>query len=194
MRILFIGAALVLTAMSLWGGKKVISPNTSAGNDQVDIIATITIPEEEVTQVLGVDPGKGIALLKVKVVPKTDKPVQVSPEDFILLAHDDGERSKPFEPSEIAGQGALIVSDNGTAVKKVGSSIGFGGIMGGSGSSPGNSRAVSLSSKMDPKSQGNAKLPAGRKAQAEKSCGFVSRSSRKAEPRIRALNEVIPPC
>jgi hypothetical protein len=158
MRILFTGAALALTAMTLFGAKKVISPNTSAGNDQVDIIATITIPEEDVAQVLGVDPGKGIAVLKVKVVPKTDKPVQVSPDDFILLAHDDGERSKPFEPSEIAGQGALVVSDNGTAVKKVGSSIGFGGIMGGSGSSPGNSRAVSLSSKMDPKSQGNAKL------------------------------------
>lgn len=158
MRILFTAAALALTAMTLFGAKKVISPNTSAGNDQVDIIATITIPEDEVAQVLGVDPGKGIAVLKVKVVPKTDKPVQVSPEDFILLAHDDGERSKPFEPSEIAGQGALVVSDNGTAVKKVGSSIGFGGIMGGSGSSPGNSRAVSLSSKMDPKSQGNAKL------------------------------------
>lgn len=158
MRILFTGAALALTAMTLFGAKKVISPNTSAGNDQVDIIATITIPEDEVAQVLGVDPGKGIAVLKVKVVPKTDKPVQVSPDDFILLAHDDGERSKPFEPSEIAGQGALVVSDNGTAVKKVGSSIGFGGIMGGSGSSPGNSRAVSLSSKMDPKSQGNAKL------------------------------------
>lgn len=158
MRILFTAAALALTAMTLFGAKKVISPNTSAGNDQVDIIATITIPEDEVAQVLGVDPGKGIAVLKVKMVPKTDKPVQVSPEDFILLAHDDGERSKPFEPSEIAGQGALVVSDNGTAVKKVGSSIGFGGIMGGSGSSPGNSRAVSLSSKMDPKSQGNAKL------------------------------------
>lgn len=158
MRILFTGAALALTAMTLFGAKKVISPNTSAGNDQVDIIATITIPENEVAQVLGVDPGKGIAVLKVKVVPKTDKPVQVNPDDFILLAHDDGERSKPFEPSEIAGQGALVVSDNGTAVKKVGSSIGFGGIMGGSGSSPGNSRAVSLSSKMDPKSQGNAKL------------------------------------
>ena len=158
MRILFTGVAVALTAMMLFAAKKVISPNTSAGNDQVDIIATITIPEDEVTQVLGVDPGKGIAILKVKVVPKTDKPVQVSPDDFILLAHDDGERSKPFEPSEIAGQGALVVSDNGTAVKKVGSSIGFGGIMGGTGSSPGNSRAVSLNSKMDPKSQGNAKL------------------------------------
>jgi hypothetical protein len=158
MRILLSGAALALTATSLFGAKKVISPNTSAGNDQVDIIATITIPEDEVARALGVDPGKGIALLKVKIVPKTDKPVQVSPDDFILLAHDDGERSKPFEPSEIAGQGALVVSDNGTAVKKVGSSVGFGGIMGGSGSSPGNSRAVSLSSKMDPKSHGDTKL------------------------------------
>src|SRR5579875_3360154 len=147
-----------ILAGSILASKKVISPETSASNEKIDIIATISLSEEEVTRKLGADPGNGIVLLDVRVIPKTDKPVQVSPDDFILLAHDDGERSKPFEPSEIAGQGALVVSDNGTAVKKVGSSIGFGGIMGGSGSSPGNSRAVSLSSKMDPKSQGNAKL------------------------------------
>jgi hypothetical protein len=62
------------------GTKKVISPSTSAGNDQVDIVATVTLTEEEVTQKLGADPGRGIILLEVRVIPKTDKPVQISPE------------------------------------------------------------------------------------------------------------------
>ncbi len=152
------GIAL-LTALSVFGAKKVVSPNTSASNEQIDLIATITIPEEEVTQKLGADPGKGIALLEVRVIPKTDKPIQVSPDDFILLAHDDGERSKPFDPSEVAGQGALVVTNSadGTKVKKTSSTVGFGGIMGG-GSSPGNPKITAISSKMDPKSQGNAKL------------------------------------
>ncbi len=140
--------------------KKVISPNTSASNDQIDVIATISLAEDEVTQKLGADPGKGIVLLQVRVVPKTDTPVQISPDDFILLAHDDGERSKPFEPSEIAGSGALVVSNTSTAKAK--STSGFGGfggmISGGSGSSPGNSRPVVLSSKVDEKKQGNQTL------------------------------------
>ncbi|HEY3939484.1 MAG TPA: hypothetical protein VGL97_18780 [Bryobacteraceae bacterium] len=150
----------MLTALSIFAAKKVISPQTSAGNEQVDIIATISLSPEEVAQKLGADPGKGIVLLDVRVIPKTDKAVQISPDDFILLSHDDGERSKPFEPAEIAGQGALVVTNtaDGTKVKKTSSSVGFGGIMGGGGGSPGNSRVTTLSSKMDDKKKGNDSL------------------------------------
>ncbi len=151
---------LLLMATSLFAAKKIVSPDTSAGNEQVDIIATITLPEAEVAQKLGADPGQGIVLLKVRVVPKTDKPVQVSPDDFILLAHDDGERSRPFEPNEIAGAGRLIVSNTSTApLKKTEGFGGFGGMIGGgSGASPGNSKPVALSSKVDTKSPGNTTL------------------------------------
>jgi len=148
------------------GPKKVISPETSAGNDTVDIVATITLDEAEVAQKIGADPGKGVVLLQVRVIPKTDKPLQVSPDDFILLAHDDGERSKPFEPSELAGNGALVVSETqNTSAKKTGATIGFGGIVGGGGgSSPGNSKVTTVSTKMDTKSQGNSTLLAALKA------------------------------
>lgn len=152
---------IVLTGLNISAAKKVISPQTSAGNEEVDIIATLCLDQEEIAQKLGADPGKGIVLLQVRVVPKTDKPVQVSPEDFILLAHDDGERSKPFEPAEIAGQGALVVTNtaDGSKVKKTSSSVGLGGIVaGGGGSSPGNSKVVTLNSKMDDKKQGNQTL------------------------------------
>jgi hypothetical protein len=161
MRIFTIFGILALSGASLVASKKVISPQTSAGNEEVDIVATISLTEEEVTQKLGMDPGKGIVILNVKIIPKTDKPVQIDPADFILLAHDDGERTKPFEPSEIAGQGALVVTDNANAkVKKTSSTMGLGGIIagGGGGSSPGNSKVTTLSSKMDEKKQGNDKL------------------------------------
>jgi hypothetical protein len=149
----------MLPVAALFAAKKVVSPVTSASNEQIDIVATISLTEDEVTQKLGADPGKGIVLLEVRVTPKTDQPVQVSPDDFILLAHDDGERSKPFEPAEIAGQGALVVtnSTDNTKVKKTSSSIGFGGITGG-GSSPGMPPPNKVSTKMDPKSPGNATL------------------------------------
>lgn len=160
MRLLSGWGVLMLAAVSLFGSKKVISPETSASNDQIDIVATISLAEDEVAQKIGADPGKGIVLLDVRVTPKTDKPVQISPDDFILLAHDDGERSKPFDPAEIAGGGALVVTTttDATKGKKTGISGGFGGMIGGGGGSPGNPKPTKLDSRMDTKSQANQKL------------------------------------
>ncbi len=149
----------LLTPALTFASKKVVSPNTSASNDQIDVVATIFMTEEEVAQKLGADPGKGIVMLEVRVIPKTDTPVQISPDDFILLAHDDGERAKPFDPAQIAGQGAMVVTTATAKTKQTSGFGGFGGMIGGgSGSSPGNSKPTTLSSKMDPKSQGNDKL------------------------------------
>ena len=162
-------AALVVSApISFASNKKVISPDTSAGNEEIDLIATIYMTEEEATQVLGMDPGPDIAILKVRIVPKTDKPVQVAADDFILLAHNDGERSKPFTPYEIAGKGALIVSATDpkqTKKEKTSTTGGLGGIMlgggggGGNGmASPGNPTPPTINTKIDDKSPGNPKL------------------------------------
>jgi hypothetical protein len=163
--------AVILAAAPTFGKtKKVISPETSAGNEEIDLVTTIFLTQEEATQKLGMDPGPDIAILQVRVIPKTDKPVQVAADDFILLAHNDGERSKPFTPSEIAGQGALIVTKNTdqkqTKDKKTTSMGGLGGIMmggGGGNSSPGNPVPVTLSTKVDEKKEGNPKLLAALK-------------------------------
>jgi hypothetical protein len=165
-----IALALFLFASSpvFTANKKVVSPDTSAGNEEVDVIATIFMTQEEATKELGMDPGPDIAILKVRVVPKTDKPVQVAADDFILLAHNDGERSKPFTPYEIAGQGALVVSNSADQKqpkeKKTTTTGGLGGIMlggggGGNGmASPGNPRPVNINTKVDDKNPGNPKL------------------------------------
>ena len=52
----------------------------------------------------------------------------------------------------------MVVSSTTESPKKTGSSIGFGGMIGGGGGSPGNPKVTTLSSKMDTKSQGNDKL------------------------------------
>ena len=44
---------LLLSAVTLLASKKVVSPATSASNDQVDIVATISLTEDEVTQKAG---------------------------------------------------------------------------------------------------------------------------------------------
>ena len=159
----FVAATLVLTCLPAFAAKKVISPETSAGNEQVDLIATLFLTHEEATQKLGMDPGPDIAILQVRVVPKTDKYVQVAADDFILLAHNDGERNKPFTPAEIAGQGAIIVTNTAdqsqSKSKKTTTTGGLGGIMmGGGGSSPGNPKVVALGTKVDDKKPGDPKL------------------------------------
>lgn len=165
-----IALALLLVAVSpaFAANKKVVSPNTSAGNEDIDLVATIFMTEEEATKELGIDPGPDIAILKVRVIPKTDKPVQVAADDFILLAHNDGERTKPFTPYEIAGQGALVVTNTAdqkqTKKEKTSTTGGLGGIMlggggGGNGmASPGNPKPVSINTKVDDKNPGNPKL------------------------------------
>jgi len=160
MRIFLCSLAIVLTSTTVFATKKTVSPETSAGNELVDIVATISLTEEEVTKKIGADPGKGIVLLQVRVIPKTDKSVQVNPDDFILLAHDDGERTKPYDPAQIAADGALVVKNTADKTsKKASPSFGVGGIMmGGGGASPGNSKEVVLGSTMDSKNQGNKTL------------------------------------
>jgi hypothetical protein len=111
-------AIACLVTGSLLAGKKVISPTTSGGNDTIDVSVTLTMAQSEVTQKIGVDAGPGIVLMEVRVANKTDRPIQVSPDDFILLAHDDGERHRPFTPNEIAGKGAMVMK---TAPSRTGS-------------------------------------------------------------------------
>ncbi|MGH9619745.1 MAG: hypothetical protein ACRD45_08560 [Bryobacteraceae bacterium] len=142
---------------SLFAARKVVSPTTSAANSKVEIQATLTLSEQQVAQKLGIDPGKGIVILHVRIESTSDKPIQVSPDDFILLAHNDGERSKPFEPAEIAGSGAMVLTDK-TSIKHSGVLAGFGGMIGGGGVSPGDPKDIHVAAKMDDKAQGNAKL------------------------------------
>jgi hypothetical protein len=154
----FLPLVCLALATSALGAKKVVSPKTSAGNEQVDIVATIYLTADEITQKLGEDPGPGIALLEVRFIPKTDDAVQVSPDDFILLAHDDGERAKPFDPAQIAGQGAMVETNTPEKGKKTSVMGSFGGFGGGSGASPGNSKAPNIKTKMDDRSEGNKNL------------------------------------
>lgn len=151
---------LALSAGYVFAARKVVSPTTSASNENVDIVATISLTEDEVTQKLGEDAGPGIVVLDVRVTPKTDTPLRMTPDDFILLSHDDGQRNQPFDPSELAGQGALVESVKTGSGSKTGVGVGFGGIFGGAGTgaSPGNPRPQTVNSKMDTKSEGNPNL------------------------------------
>ncbi len=105
---------LLLVAGCSFATKKVASPTQSAANDDVEIAVTLVLDHDEVVKKIGADPGPGIVLLAVRFSNKLEKPLQVSPDDFILLAHDDGERYHPFTPAEIAGKGGMMIRTQDT--------------------------------------------------------------------------------
>lgn len=75
----------------------------------MELVASVIIDRQEIEQALGADPGAGYVLARMKVTPKTDKPLHISVDDFTMLSRKDGQRCSALEPSQIAGKGALIV-------------------------------------------------------------------------------------
>jgi hypothetical protein len=82
------------------------------GNNAVEVIATAHVEKPEVTKILGMDPGVNLIVVEVRVEPK-DRKLAVWRDDFTLLSNKDGQKSQPLAPAQIAGRGALVVSQSG---------------------------------------------------------------------------------
>jgi hypothetical protein len=129
--------ALLSAALLASADKKL--PVEETTNDLLTITATATLDRDQIKQELGYDLGADIALVHVTLHTVSDKPVQVSHDDFLLISSKDGQRSQPYEPGQIAGADSLTVTENGTkqASRKTGLTLGgFGGGIGNGGSTP----------------------------------------------------------
>lgn len=80
-----------------------------AGNDDVELVASLVINRAEVTEAVGADMGAGYIVARIKVTPKTEKPLRISPDDFTIISRKDGQTSQALSPGQIAGTGALVV-------------------------------------------------------------------------------------
>ena len=135
MRVAAIGLACSLL---LCGADKKV-PLKSAENGSVEITATAFADRESVKQVLGSELGGHYIVVEVRLTPKDAAKVAVHLDDFTLRTDKDGERTTPFAPSQIAGKGALVISQGGssgggTSAEPVGPSYGggpYGGPLGG---------------------------------------------------------------
>ena len=67
------------------------------------------VDRAEVTQAVGADLGVGYVVVRMKVTPKTEKPLRISPDDFMLLSRKDGQRGSALSPHQIAGGGTVLV-------------------------------------------------------------------------------------
>src|SRR5580698_5762970 len=96
-----VAAAAALTAL---GAAPKPLPG-QAGNDDIDLTASVLVDRSEIEQAVGVDLGAGYLAVRMKATPKTDKPLRIGPDDFTMVSRKDGQRSQALTPNEIAGHG-----------------------------------------------------------------------------------------
>ena len=83
-----------------------------ARGENQDLILTVTLYYEppEVKQLLGNDLGGHFMVGAVKLEPKYGKDIVIDRDDFVLRTDKDGDKSTPFAASQIAGSGAMVLS------------------------------------------------------------------------------------
>ena len=130
-------AGILSAGVMLAADKKL--PIEDASNELVDIAAT-PLDKDQIRQELGDDLEAGFVVVRVTFRPVSDKPLQISLDDFLLVSDKDGQRSEAFAPSQIAGNTTLVVTPQGTRAtsRKPRPSFGIGGLYGGVGNAPAN--------------------------------------------------------
>jgi hypothetical protein len=117
------GYFFLMLVLPLAGAEKKTAASASGSDEILVLEATAMIDKDVVAARLGQDPGMNLVLVEVKLAPRADNKVKVWLDDFTLLSSKDGEKSQPLSPSQIAGTGALIVSQAEGSRPRVG----FGG-------------------------------------------------------------------
>jgi hypothetical protein len=86
-------------------------PITGEGQDQkIKIEAQVWLDKTEMKQTTGIDPGEGFLIVKVKVTPGKGEVINLNRDDFLLRSDKDGQRSRPLEPTQIAGSSVMVIS------------------------------------------------------------------------------------
>ena len=109
LRLALVGLAVALAAAA---GKPKEPGVGTTGNDVVELYATIYPYPDQIKPVLGSDLGGHYIVVKVQLTPKYEKELTVSHDDFELRTDKDGEKAAPWEPSQIAGRGELVINQN----------------------------------------------------------------------------------
>ena len=102
--------AICLTALALQPASKKNVATATGENEDLRLTVTMYLEKSDVKELTGSDLGGHYFIADVKVEPKYGKTVSVERDDFLLRTDKDGEKAQPFAASQVAGRGALIVS------------------------------------------------------------------------------------
>jgi hypothetical protein len=133
-------AVLLCLSVAMLGAADKKLPIDETSNDLLDISVSAPLDKDQIKQELGADLGDDIVAVRLTARPVSDKPVQLSLDDFLLVSSKDGQRSEPFAPGQLAGSDSLTVTPNGVSRSGLGDhshrpTFGIGGIGVGSGNS-----------------------------------------------------------
>jgi hypothetical protein len=108
---------LTTTVAVLWVGiaalgfadKKPVITENNAGNDRVEVTASMVLDKDEITQLVGMELPPGVVVAKVRVRLLSEDPLRLDIDDFALISHRDGQRSGPFSPTQLAGNSSIKI-------------------------------------------------------------------------------------
>lgn len=106
----FSGILVLFAAFVCYGGDKKTRTTGEAGNERVDIYATPLLDREQIKNAIGAELPPGIIAVEMRIVPRGDEALSISRDDFQIISHQDGQRSGPFVPSQIAGSATMVVA------------------------------------------------------------------------------------
>jgi hypothetical protein len=103
--------AISLVFVSILPGAAKKTTATARGENE-DLILNVTIYTDPaaVKEALGDDLGGHYIVAQVKVEPKYTKEIVIDRDDFLLRTDKDGDRTKPMAPSQVAGNGGLVLT------------------------------------------------------------------------------------
>lgn len=103
-RLLFLLAVLVLPA-------QVKRPPGQFENDRIRVESAIYADRESVKRMVGHDFDGSVAVVEITVTPRGGEPLDLEREDWTLFSNKDAQKAPAFHPSQLAGQGALVVKE-----------------------------------------------------------------------------------
>jgi hypothetical protein len=103
-------ALLLVPALLLPAASKNSIASGRGENEDLVLTATLHIDPADIKEMIGDDLGGHYIVAVVKIEPKYGKDIVLDRDDFTLRTDKDGEKATPYSGSQIAGSGALIIS------------------------------------------------------------------------------------
>jgi hypothetical protein len=107
-RLLLIAAVLGCT---LLGAPKKAPPGGRGESESVEVTATVYLDKGSITELVGSDLDGHYVVVQAQVRSRFGREIEVRRDNFVLRTDKDGERSTPFAASQVAGRGALVISE-----------------------------------------------------------------------------------
>ncbi len=80
-------------------------------NDRARVESVIYTDRESVKRMIGHDFDGSVAVVEITITPRGGEALDVEREDWTLFSNKDAQKAPAFHPSQLAGQGAIVVKE-----------------------------------------------------------------------------------